>query len=147
MRFRLACAAGLGETVSGMLVVEDDRGAIGYNATHAPVRQRFTIAHEIAHYILHVKKSRKSQLFIDRSVTFRRDETSSTGDDNQEVEALTCSFLPFSTPSRSNTLPIRKVAPSISHSTPASRWLPVPASCSLPHFCSHLISLAQRPYG
>lgn len=81
-------AAALGENVSGMLVVENERGAIGYNATHAPVRQRFTIAHEISHYILHAKKkSRKSQLFIDRSVTFRRDENSSTGDDNEEVEA------------------------------------------------------------
>jgi Zn-dependent peptidase ImmA (M78 family) len=81
-------AAALGENVSGMLVVENERGAIGYNATHAPVRQRFTIAHEISHYILHAKKkSRKPQLFIDRSVTFRRDENSSTGDDSEEVEA------------------------------------------------------------
>ena len=81
-------AAVLGDNVSGMLVVEDERGAIGYNAAHAPVRQRFTIAHEIAHYILHVKKnSRKSQLFIDKSVTFRRDENSSMGNDNEEVQA------------------------------------------------------------
>lgn len=81
-------AAALGENVSGMLVIEDGRGAVGYNATHAPVRQRFTIAHEVAHYILHAKKnSRKSQLFIDRSVTFRRDENSSMGNDNEEVDA------------------------------------------------------------
>ena len=81
-------AAALGENVSGMLVIEDGRGAIGYNAAHAPVRQRFTIAHEISHYILHVKKnSRKSQLFIDKGMTFRRDENSSTGNDNEEVEA------------------------------------------------------------
>ena len=81
-------AAGLGESASGMLVVEHGRGAICYNAMHAPVRQRFTIAHESAHYILHVtKSSRKSRLFIDRSVTFRRDENSSTGDDKEEVEA------------------------------------------------------------
>lgn len=51
------------------------------------MRQRFTIAHEIAHFLLHVKKNNKSQLFIDRSVTFRRDENSATGDDNHEVEA------------------------------------------------------------
>ncbi len=88
-RLRLTIeAAALGENVSGMLVIENERGAIGYNATHAPVRQRFTIAHEISHYILHAKKkNRKSQLFIDRSVTFRRDESSSTGDDSEEVEA------------------------------------------------------------
>jgi Zn-dependent peptidase ImmA (M78 family) len=80
-------AAALGENVSGMLVVEDGRGAIAYNATHALVRQRFTIAHEIGHYLLHLKKKQGSQLFIDRNVTFRRDETSSTGDDREEVEA------------------------------------------------------------
>jgi Zn-dependent peptidase ImmA (M78 family) len=77
----------LGDNVAGMLVVEGDRGAIGYNATHAAVRQRFTIAHEISHYLLHAKKSQKSQLFIDRHVTFRRDGYSSGGVDYQEVEA------------------------------------------------------------
>jgi Zn-dependent peptidase ImmA (M78 family) len=81
-------AAELGESASGMLVVEGGRGAICYNATHAAVRQRFTISHEIAHYLLHVKKSsRKSRLFIDRGVSFRRDENSSTGDAKEEVEA------------------------------------------------------------
>ena len=32
-------AAALGDKVSGMLVVENDRGAIGYNVSHARVRQ------------------------------------------------------------------------------------------------------------
>jgi Zn-dependent peptidase ImmA (M78 family) len=80
-------AAPLGENVSGMLVVKGGRGAIGYNSAHARVRQRFTISHEIAHYLLHAKKNDKTQLFIDRHVTFRRDETSATGVDRDEVEA------------------------------------------------------------
>jgi Zn-dependent peptidase ImmA (M78 family) len=80
-------AAALGENVSGMLVVKSGRGAIGYNSAHARVRQRFTISHEIAHYLLHAKKSEKAQLFIDRHVAFRRDEKSSTGVDHDEVEA------------------------------------------------------------
>lgn len=80
-------AAPLGENVSGLLVVMGERGAIGYNSTHARVRQRFTISHEIAHYLLHAKKSEKAQLFIDRYVAFRRDETSSAGVDHDEVEA------------------------------------------------------------
>jgi Zn-dependent peptidase ImmA (M78 family) len=80
-------AAALGENVSGMLVVKGDRGAIGYNSAHARVRQRFTISHEIAHYLLHAKKNEKAQLFIDRHVAFRRDEKSSAGVDNDEVEA------------------------------------------------------------
>ena len=63
-RLNLAIQAeALDDNVAGMLVVEEDRGAIGYNSTHALVRQRFTIAHELAHYLLHVKKNRKSQLF------------------------------------------------------------------------------------
>jgi Zn-dependent peptidase ImmA (M78 family) len=80
-------AAALGENVSGILVVKGERGAIGYNSTHARVRQRFTISHEIAHYLLHTKKGGKAQLFIDRHVTFRRDENSSSGVDHDEVEA------------------------------------------------------------
>jgi Zn-dependent peptidase ImmA (M78 family) len=70
-----------------MLVVKGDRGAIGYNSAHARVRQRFTISHEIAHYLLHAKRGGKAQLFIDRHVTYRRDENSSTGVDHEEVEA------------------------------------------------------------
>jgi Zn-dependent peptidase ImmA (M78 family) len=80
-------AAPLGEKVSGMLVVMGERGAIGYNSSHPHVRQRFTISHEIAHYLLHTKKVEKTQLFIDSSVTFRRDENSSAGEDRDEVEA------------------------------------------------------------
>ena len=80
-------AAALGEDVSGVLMVKGDRGAIGYNSTHARVRQRFTISHEIAHYLLHAKRSGKAQLFIDRHMTFRRDSSSSTGADRDEVEA------------------------------------------------------------
>ena len=80
-------AAALGDNVSGMLVVEDDRGAIGYNSSHARVRQRFTVAHEIAHFILHLKKNRRSQLFIDPFVIFRRDDNSATGNDKEEVQA------------------------------------------------------------
>jgi Zn-dependent peptidase ImmA (M78 family) len=70
-----------------MLVVKGERGAIGYNSAHARVRQRFTISHEIAHYLLHAQKSEKAQLFIDRHVTFRRDENSATRIDRDEVEA------------------------------------------------------------
>ena len=76
----------LGDDISGLLVVEKKRGAIGYNSTHARVRQRFTISHEIGHYAMHVKKSMHSRLFIDRFVAFRDDE-SSAGIDWQEVEA------------------------------------------------------------
>jgi Zn-dependent peptidase ImmA (M78 family) len=86
LNLAIQCEA-LGENVAGVLVIEGDRGAIGYNSTHAAVRQRFTIAHEISHYLLHVKKSQRSQLFIDRHLTFRRDGYSSGGVDYEEIEA------------------------------------------------------------
>jgi hypothetical protein len=72
-------AAALGQDVSGMLVAADERGAIAYNSTHSHVRQRFTVAHEIAHFVLHLKKNRRSQLFIDRYVVFRPDGISTAG--------------------------------------------------------------------
>lgn len=53
----------LGDNVSGILVSK--RGGstvIGVNPNESNVRQRFTIAHEIGHYILH---KNKSELFVD----------------------------------------------------------------------------------
>jgi Zn-dependent peptidase ImmA (M78 family) len=80
-------AASLGDNISGVLVVEKGRVGIGYNSAHALVRQRFTIAHEIAHYVLHVKKNGRSQLFIDQYVAFRRDDHPPTGNIRAESEA------------------------------------------------------------
>lgn len=80
-------AVPLGENVSGLLVVEKGQGVIGYNVTHAPVRQRFTVAHEIGHFILH-RNDNPSALFIDtRYIVYRRDAKSSTGEDRREREA------------------------------------------------------------
>jgi Zn-dependent peptidase ImmA (M78 family) len=76
----------LEDDISGLLVVESKRGAIGYNSSHASVRQRFTIAHEIGHYSLHVKNS-DTRLFLDKYVVYRRDDQSSHGNDREEIEA------------------------------------------------------------
>ena len=70
---------------SGVLVVESGRGMIGYNANHSQVRQRFTIAHEVGHFVLHAA-GQQQRLFVDKSV-FRRDQASSKGDDREEIEA------------------------------------------------------------
>lgn len=76
----------LGDDVSGLLVLDDGKPRIGYNEHHANVRQRFTIAHELGHFLLH-DKSR--ELFIDKRypATFRRDEQSSEGKCRREREA------------------------------------------------------------
>ena len=80
-------AAPLGENVSGLLVVEKGRGVIGYNKTQAHVRQRFTIAHEIGHFVLHLSDN-PSALFIDTQyIVYRRDAQSSTGENRREIEA------------------------------------------------------------
>ena len=81
-------AAVLDDNTSGILLVDNNRGAIGYNSTHAPTRQRFTIAHEIGHFVLHVKgKDKQRRLFIDKYRVFFRDGQSSGGVDREEIEA------------------------------------------------------------
>lgn len=74
----------LDDSVSGVLVVKAGHGIIGVNDRHHPNRQRFTIAHELAHYLLHQECS---DLFVDRSPVFFRDETSSGGVKQQEIAA------------------------------------------------------------
>ena len=46
------------DDISGMIIADKDRGgssgyAIFVNGNHAEVRRRFTIAHEIGHFVLH----------------------------------------------------------------------------------------------
>jgi hypothetical protein len=84
-------AAGLGADVtyepydgdvSGMLVRGEGGGnaVIGVNSKHAVTRQRFSVAHEIAHLVMHTGKP----MFIDRFVRVNwRDGTS----DSEEIEA------------------------------------------------------------
>lgn len=76
--------AELGDDVSGILVVEDGRGVIGVNAAHSRVRQRFSIAHEVGHYVLHRDEA---PLFIDKRYIAYRDGRSATGADRREREA------------------------------------------------------------
>lgn len=67
--------------VSGMLVRRDDGAAvIGVNSTHAITRQRFSVAHEIAHLVMHPGKP----MFIDRFVRVNWRDGSSNRD---EIEA------------------------------------------------------------
>jgi Zn-dependent peptidase ImmA (M78 family) len=64
-----------------------DRTVIGVNALHPENRQRFTIAHELGHFLLHVR----SGVHVDPTesgphIVFR-DGLSSEGTDTAEVEA------------------------------------------------------------
>lgn len=73
------------ERISGVLVLKDDKATIGYNRTDAPVRWRFTIAHELGHYVLHEDAM---QLFVDEGYAVAyRDSRSSSGEIRREREA------------------------------------------------------------
>lgn len=76
----------LEDAISGVLVIRDDQAAIGVNEGHHRNRQRFTIAHELGHYLLHHEES---TLFVDSTLTFYRDATSANGRIEQEIEANT----------------------------------------------------------
>ena len=74
----------LEKDVSGMLVINGTQPVIGVNSGHTSNRQRFTMAHELGHYILH---RNTSNVFFDESLLFFRNQTSSEGTKRQEIEA------------------------------------------------------------
>lgn len=71
--------------LSGMVHrLETGAAVIGVNSLHAPTRQRFTIAHELAHLLLH----RDESFHVDqRSPIGFRSELSSKAVDENEIEA------------------------------------------------------------
>ena len=73
----------LGRDVSGLLFRDGENVVIGVNDLHAPKRQRFTIAHEIGHLVLH--KGRP--LVLDHVRVNFRDATSSTATNAEEIQA------------------------------------------------------------
>jgi Zn-dependent peptidase ImmA (M78 family) len=83
------------EDISGVLVIEDGQGTIGYNQSESRVRRRFTIAHELGHYELHKEKSK---LFMDKGfrAIFHRKNTGITEDTKkmeEEANAFAASIL------------------------------------------------------
>jgi len=77
----------LDDELSGMIYIKDGTAIIGVNSLHHSNRQRFTIAHEIAHLRLHSDLI-SQEVHVDKkfSVLFR-DATSSIGTEKIEVEA------------------------------------------------------------
>ena len=71
--------------LSGMIHrLGDGSAVIGVNALHSRTRQRFTIAHEVGHYLLHKDEA----LHVDEFFPFaKRDKSSSAAEDTREVEA------------------------------------------------------------
>jgi Zn-dependent peptidase ImmA (M78 family) len=73
-------------TVSGILMIKDGHAVVVINELHPAVRKRFTLAHEIGHYLLHRDSSK---VFIDGSPLFFRDYRSTSLSAKQELEANT----------------------------------------------------------
>lgn len=73
-------------SISGFLFLGSEQPIIGVNGKHHPNRQRFTIAHELGHYLLH--SSTIQDLYLDHSFkVLLRDDRSSEGIDEAEREA------------------------------------------------------------
>ena len=73
--------------VSGMLYRDLDQKVIGVNSLHNPNRQRFTIAHEIGHLLLHRDLISES-VHVDKQFrVLMRDSHSATGLETIEVQA------------------------------------------------------------
>lgn len=75
----------LDDELSGMAFVRDGKSIIVVNAYHHRNRQRFTIAHEIAHHVLHSADLREA-VHVDKAI-LNRNARSTTGEDVNEVQA------------------------------------------------------------
>jgi Zn-dependent peptidase ImmA (M78 family) len=71
--------------LSGLAHIRDGVPIVGINTLHAPNRQRFTLAHELAHIRLHRAELERA-VHVDRG-SLRRDALASTGTDAIEIEA------------------------------------------------------------
>ena len=72
-----------GERGSGVLYIKKGEGIIGINLNEKNERKRFTIAHELGHFLLH--KKNKDQLFVEEYIY--RDQDSESGEFKREREA------------------------------------------------------------
>lgn len=79
----------LDDEFSGFVFVKNGIPIIGVNSLHHRSRQRFTIAHEVGHLLLH-RDYITSEVHVDKRYTepvLKRDTSSSTGNERLEVEA------------------------------------------------------------
>lgn len=74
----------LDNDLSGMAHIRDGVVIVGVNSLHAPNRQRFTLAHELGHVVLH-RTILEDNVHVDRVLL--RDRDSSSGLYEQEIQA------------------------------------------------------------
>ena len=79
----------LDEELSGMIFIKDGVPIIGVNSLHHPNRQRFTVAHELAHLHLH-REHISQRVHVDKRFAesmLRRDTVATTGTERFEIDA------------------------------------------------------------
>lgn len=83
-------AADLGEDVSGLLAIHRGKGIIAYSEGQSRQRQRFTIAHELGHFMLH-SAGGEDMVFLDKDfiVKYRSNKAYTETEMRQEQEANT----------------------------------------------------------
>jgi Zn-dependent peptidase ImmA (M78 family) len=76
------------DELSGMAFLKEGVAIIGINSNHHPNRQRYTLAHELAHIYLH-RPHLEAGVHVDQSSvnSLRRDLVSAEGTDSLEREA------------------------------------------------------------
>ncbi len=88
----------LHEEVSGMLISKPDMSCIVVRKQDGESRQRFSIAHEIAHYYLRHQFEPGEHVHVDRGhLISHRNKRSATGTDLKEIEAnqfAACLLMP-----------------------------------------------------
>ncbi len=77
----------LDEELSGMVFIKEGTPIIGVNSLHHPNRQRFTIAHELGHVVMH-RDLLTSEVHVDKQFrVLMRDATAASGTETIEIEA------------------------------------------------------------
>lgn len=78
----------LDEGVSGLLISKPELSCIVIRQGDAPQRQRFSIGHEIGHFVLRHQFESGEHVHVDRGFRVsHRDQRSATGTDLKEIEA------------------------------------------------------------
>jgi Zn-dependent peptidase ImmA (M78 family) len=81
---------------SGVMLQKKNKTSVAINASHHINRQRFTLAHEIGHFLLHLSDHHEEEkIFVDKR--FFRNSESSKGSTKLEIEAnafAACLLMP-----------------------------------------------------
>ena len=77
----------LDDELSGMVFIKNGTPIIGVNSLHHPNRQRFTIAHELGHLVMH-RDILENEVHVDKQFKIlMRDGLAATGTDTIEIQA------------------------------------------------------------